>query len=129
MSSTSERRSFNVSKVAEELVPEKLNRNLYLSSVGISLVILVILLLVYNYLPRVIPLLLTESWGEGRLVPRLWVLGLPGMIWIIIAINLVLGKSWRGTNEIVPKILGVASLVFSIAMLFGVWGILQAFVL
>lgn len=121
--------TFNTLRVAETLVPDKINRNTYLLSVVIVLILLAMPIIVYNRLPERLPLLSTLPWGEARLVPKVGIFGGSVIMTIIIAVNVVLGKSWADGGDLGPRILSSATLVVALAFLIAMWGVLQSFFL
>lgn len=121
--------TFNTLKVAEELVPDKINRNTYFGAVVIALVLCGVPALIYNRLPERLPLLWTLPWGEARLLPRVGIFGGGILTLIIVVVNVILGKSWVGGGSLVPRILSTSVLVVALALLIAMWGVLQSFFL
>ncbi len=121
--------TFNTLRVAEELVPDKINRNTYLVAVLITLILVAAPALLYRRLPERLPLLWTLPWGEARLVPRPWIFGGGVISLLVIIINVVLGKAWLDGGSLVPRILSNSALVVAMALLIAMWGVLQSFFL
>jgi len=120
---------FNISNVTEELGKDTISRNSYLGAIIVGLIMLGITVVVLTKLPARIPLLLTNPWGEERLVARHWILTGPFLVWGIVAFNLALGKSWTGNGILVPRILAISSLIIALMLMVAIWGMLQSFFL
>lgn len=129
MSELPSKHTFNISRAAEELVPNKANRNTYLVASLLALICLAAAGYFYRLLPDRIPLLLTTPWGEGRLAPKPAIFGGGALIVIIIALNITLGKLWGGGGSLIPRMLSIAALVFAVAITLGYWGVIQSFFL
>ena len=121
--------TFNISQAAEELVPNKVNRNMYLSAIIIALLLLGTALLFYSRLPERIPILLTKPWGEGRLGPRIFVYGYGGLVLLLTLLNITLGKLWGGGGSLVPRILSITAVIVALLLGLALWGMLQSFFL
>lgn len=121
--------TFNTLRVAEELVPDRLNRNTYLGSSFLSILLLVLPLTVYSKLPEQLPLLWTLPWGEARLAPKVGIFGGGVIAILVVVVNVILSKSWSGGGSLVPRILSSATLVVAIALMIAMWGVLQSFFL
>jgi len=121
--------SFNITIVAQELIPDKVSRNAFLWAVLIGIVELVIIILVLNLLPRRLPLLLTNPWGEARLIEKQWLITLPFINWMIVAINLILSKFWVSEGVLVPRILSIGALIAGVMTGVALWGVIQSFFL
>lgn len=129
MSELAGKHTFNISRAAEELVPNKANRNTYLSAGLLALICLAVAGYFYRFLPDRLPLLLTTPWGEGRLAPKPALFGGGILVLIIIALNITLGKLWGGGGGLIPRMLSIASLVFACAITLAYWGVIQSFFL
>lgn len=121
--------TFNISQAAEELVPNKINRNMYLISLGVAVLLLTVAGVFFGRLPDRIPVLLTEPWGEGRLAGRILVFGAGSLVLLVVLLNVTLGKLWRGGGSLVPRILSITAVLFALAMSLALWGMLQSFFL
>jgi hypothetical protein len=124
-----ERHTFNITQAASELVPNKLNRNMYATAVLVAFGLLGMALAFYSKLPDKIPVLLTEPWGEGRLGSKVYSYGAGGLVLGVTLLNISLGKLWGGGGSLIPRILSVTTVVFAIAMSVAMWGMLQSFFL
>lgn len=123
------RHTFTISSAAEELVPNRDNRNAYLLALIISLVLAGASMAVYARLPDRVPLLLTEPWGEGRLVPKPFIYGGSILIVMVVAVNIALSRLWSGEGVLIQRILSVAALIFAGSMTLAYWGLLQSYFL
>lgn len=120
------RHTFNISQAATELVPNKVNRNMYLTTLALALLLLGVSILVYPKLPDKIPVLLTAPWGEGRLASRIFVYGGGVLVLAVTLLNITLGKLWGGGGSLIPRILSITAVVFGLAMCVATWGVLQS---
>ena len=123
------RHTFNISQAATELVPNKVNRNMYLTTLALALLLLGVSMLFYPKLPDKIPVLLTAPWGEGRLASRIFVYGGGVLVLAVTLLNITLGKLWGGGGNLIPRILSITAVVFAPAMCLAAWGMLQSFFL
>ncbi len=121
------RHTFNISYAATELVPNKVNRNMYLTSLSLSLILMAAATFFYGKLPDKIPVLLTAPWGEDRLASSIFVYGGGVLTLVVTLLNITLGKLWAGGGDLVPRILSITAVVFSLAMGVAMWGMLQSF--
>lgn len=120
---------FSITSVTEELGKDMVSRNSYLLAIVAGIVVLIVTLLIINKLPRRIPLLLTNPWGEERLVTREWLFAGPALIWGVVTFNLLLAKSWKEEGMLVPRVLAIGSLTVAIMIMTALWGMLQSFFL
>ncbi|GAB4026274.1 MAG: hypothetical protein Fur0011_1320 [Candidatus Microgenomates bacterium] len=127
--SDSKKHTFNISFAATELVPNKVNRNMYLTTIVLALVLLGVAAFFYGKLPDKIPVLLTAPWGEGRLASRIFVYGGGLLVLAVTLLNITLGKLWGGGGSLIPRILSITAVVFALAMSVSLWGMLQSFFL
>lgn len=123
------RHTFNISYAATELVPNKVNRNMYLTALALSLLLLGTAVFFYARLPDKIPVFLTAPWGEGRLGSRLFVYGGGILTLTVTLLNITLGKLWGGGGNLVPRILSITAVVFALTLCVAMWGMLQSFFL
>lgn len=123
------RHTFNITQAATELVPNKINRNMYLTTIALALVLLGVAAFFYGKLPDKIPVLLTAPWGEGRLAPRIFVYGGGVLVLAVTLLNIMLGKLWGGGGNLIPRILSITAVVFALAMSVSLWGMIQSFFL
>ncbi len=121
--------TFNISQAAEELVPNKINRNMYLAAIIMAILLIGFTVLFYSRLPERIPILLTKPWGEGRLGPRMFLYGYGGLVLVVTLLNITLGKLWGGGGSLVPRILSITAVIFALLMTLALWGMLQSFFL
>lgn len=121
--------TFNISQAAEELVPNKINRNMYLAAIIMAILLIGFTVLFYSRLPERIPILLTKPWGEGRLGPRMFLYGYGGLVLVVTLLNITLGKLWGGGGSLVPRILSITVVIFALLMILALWGMLQSFFL
>lgn len=121
--------SFNITSVTEELGKDTVSRNSYLGAILTGMIMLIAIILVMSRLPNRVPLLLTNPWGEERLVGRQWLLTGPLLVWGVVVFNLALAKSWNGEGTLVPRILAISSLVIALMLTTALWGMLQSFFL
>jgi hypothetical protein len=121
--------TFNISQAAEELVPNKINRNMYLAAIIMAILLIGFTVLFYSRLPERIPILLTKPWGEGRLGPRMFLYGYGGLVLVVTLLNITLGKLWGGGGSLVPRILSITAVIFALLMILALWGMLQSFFL
>ncbi len=121
--------TFNISQAAEELVPNKINRNMYLWSVFVALVLFTIAIVFYPKLPDRLPLLLTKPWGEGRLGSKIYVFGGGFLVLAVTLLNVTLSKLWGGGGNLIPRILSITAVVFALSMSLAMWGMIQSFFL
>lgn len=121
--------TFNITQAAEELVPNKINRNLYLFSLLMATLLVVVALYFYPRLPERIPVFLTATWGESRLGGRFLVFGFGVVVILTTLLNLTLGRLWSGQGSLIPRILSITSTIFAVAMCLAMWGMLQSFFL
>lgn len=123
------RHTFNISQAATELVPNKVNRNMYLTTLALAILLLGVAAFFYPKLPDKIPVLLTAPWGEGRLASRIFVYGGGVLVLAVTLLNITLGKLWGGGGNLIPRILSITAVVFGLAMCVAAWGMLQSFFL
>ncbi len=123
------KRTFTISNAAEDLIPNKDNRNAYLLALLCALALSVGTILIYNKLPERIPLLLTEPWGEGRLVAKVYLYLLNASIVVVVAINILLSKLWGGGGILIQRILSITALIFALCTVLSYWGVVQSFFL
>ncbi|TXH01963.1 MAG: hypothetical protein E6P95_00895 [Candidatus Moraniibacteriota bacterium] len=129
MSNDNTKHTFNISKAAEELVPDRANRNAYTVSIFIGIILSVLAVILYRKLPDKIPIYLTLPWGENRL-GQSWLIGTVGIAIVgIVGLNVTLARLWGGGGNLIPRMLSIASLMFSITMLIAFWGMVQSFFL
>lgn len=121
--------TFNISRAALELVPNKTNRNAYLSATVLAGGMLLVAGYFWRELPERIPVFLTLPWGEGRLAPSYSLFGAGGVTLAIVALNITLGKLWGGGGSLIPRMLSVGAVVFAVAMAVASWGMIQSFFL
>lgn len=123
------RHTFNISQAATELVPNKVNRNMYLTTLTLAIALLGVAAFFYGKLPEKIPALLTAPWGEGRLASKIFVYGGGVLVLAVTLLNITLGKLWGGGGNLIPRILSITAVVFALAMCVAAWGMLQSFFL
>ena len=124
-----EKHTFNITRAAEELVPNKFNRNAYLITTMIGLGLVAVAFYFYPLLPDQIPLWMTKPWGEGRLAPKILIFAAGVGVLIVETFNIFLSKLWHGEGDLVQRILSVSAGLFGICMCLGVWGMIQSFFL
>lgn len=103
------------------------DKNYYVGSLVISILMLILILLLWQKLPNTLPLLLIETWGESRLVYKSWIMAIPLLIWIEVGINLTLSNYWKNKSLVVSKMLAVTSLFLALVLSVSLWGMLQSF--
>lgn len=129
MSELAPKHTFNISRAAIELVPNKANRNAYLSAGVLALLMLGVALYFWRALPERIPIFLTLPWGEGRLGPSYAIFGAGGLTLGVITLNIILSKLWGGGGSLIPRMLSVAAVGFAVGMSLALWGMIQSFFL
>lgn len=129
MATEQTKHTFNISRVAIELVPDKMSRNAYVAATAIGVGLLGLSAYFVTRLPGRIPLLLTLPWGENRLVAKIWLFGIGGMVLVVVSLNILLAKLWREGGSLVPRILSISSIVFAIGAVVATWGVVQSFFL
>lgn len=123
------RHTFNITQAATELVPNKVNRNMYLTSLALALVLLGVAGFFYNKIPDKIPVLLTAPWGEGRLASKIFIYGGGILTLAVTLLNITLSKLWGGGGNLIPRILSITAVIYALAMCVAMWGMLQSFFL
>lgn len=98
----------------------------YLPAIGCLMVMIVVILGSWVFLPEQVPLWFTYPWGEGQLAPKLLLLTLPGIGLGTIAANLVITKAFPKGTLLLGKVLNVAATLVNIMLLFAIIGILQS---
>lgn len=126
---TKNKQTFNISQTAEILVPDKLGRTSYLIAICQILLMIVIIGLVYTYLPNRMPIFFTLPWGEARLGPKILMFLLPLLPIIFIVFNLGLGRISDKLSPLLPRVLAVSSAVVAFMMFIALFGILQSIIL
>lgn len=122
-------KTFDISRTADELVPEKSNRTGYVIAMGIALVIAVLVLALRHKLPKVVPLWYTEPWGEGRLVPQLYLLLLPSSIFLVTVLNILVAKTLGSGRRLLTRMLAYGAAVFASLILLAFVGVVQSLLL
>ncbi|KKU60397.1 MAG: hypothetical protein UX84_C0028G0008 [Microgenomates group bacterium GW2011_GWD1_47_13] len=120
------KRTFNISKTAEELVPDKLSRASYWGAIGMVVVMIGGIILVWGKLPNVVPLWFAEPWGEARLANKLWLWLIPATGLGTVGVNVLLAKVTGKMALIIPRVLAVAAGVVSLTLLLGLYGVIQS---
>lgn len=126
---TKNKLTFSITDTAEILVPDKLGRTSYLTTLVLVIVMIVLIGATYASLPQIIPLYFSLPWGEARLAPKIMLLTLPGISLLLSVINLFLGRISTKLSAILPRVLAVASVVVAAMLLFSTLGIIQSLVL
>lgn len=120
---------FSIRETAEILVPDKLGRGSYLTSLALVLVMLLLITLMLGRLPPSVPLYFTLPWGEARLAPKPMLYILPIITLILIVFNLGLGRLSDKLSPLLPRVLAVSTVVIAGMMLISILGIMQSLVL
>lgn len=108
------------------LVPSAGVRKYYWWSVGGVVAGGVGLAVGWRYLPMMVPLLFTEPWGEARLVPKAYLVGLPVIGLVTTLVNVLLGKSIPRENLALHYALSMGALTVSLMLLTALYGIGQS---
>lgn len=120
---------FSIRETAEILVPDKLGRSSYLTSLALVLVMFLLITLMIGRLPPSVPLYFTLPWGESRLAPKLMLYILPIITLILIVFNLGLGRLSDKLSPLLPRVLAVSTSIIAGMMLISILGIMQSLVL
>lgn len=118
--------TFSITKTAEELVPDFVSRTSYLIAFAITIVNLIIISILWKKIPNVVPLFFTEPWGEARLAGREWLYLIPAISFLVILVNVVIGKIGSSSSPLLPRMLGVTSAVVAATLLLSCLGIVQS---
>lgn len=118
--------TFSITKTAEELVPDFVSRTGYLIAFMITLIIVAVISILWKKIPNVVPLFFTQPWGEARLAGREWLYLIPGISFLVILVNVVIGKIGSSSSSILPRMLGVTSAVVATTLLLACVGIVQS---
>lgn len=116
---------FRINFSAEEFTPSLQTKKYYLMSIGLSILMTGIILFLLPYLPKQVPLFYTETWGEARLAPRIYLLMLPILSILFMIINLVLGRSVK-EELVLSRTLAGANLLVTILLAISLVGIVQS---
>lgn len=120
---------FNIRETAEILVPDKIARKSYLYVVGLALVMMGMISVLLRTLPPQVPLYFTLPWGEARLAPKQMLFVLPGLVWLLLVVNLMIARAVSTLSLLLPRVLAVATLVMSGMLFVALFGIVQSLVL
>ncbi len=112
---------FIIAKNNNLLNEDDLIKKSYWISWGLIGADLLIMGLVWNVLPKTIPLFYSLSWGEARLANKIWLGLLPGLGLVFTWLNLSLSQTLWKQNKFLQKLMAVVSLTesgwFSLIML------------
>jgi len=121
--------TFNISKTAEILVPDKLGRSSYGVGLLICAVMTALITILLSRLPSVVPMYFTLPWGEARLTGRTMLYLLPAMTLLILGVNLGLGRVAVKLSPLLPRVLAVATAIIAGMLLLALVGIVQSLIL
>lgn len=121
-----ETKKFRIAIDPATLVPKAAVRRYYWWSMAIVWVMAVGVGVVWKSLPRVVPLLFTEPWGEARLVPRLYLAGLPLLGLLVTMVNVILSKTVPEENKALGYSLAVGALLINVMLMVSLYGIGQS---
>jgi hypothetical protein len=122
-------KTFDISRTANELVPEKSNRAGYILALLTSFFIALMILILAKRLPKVVPLWYTEPWGEGRLVPQLYLYILPGSIFVVTFLNMLVAKMLAVGQPLLRRMLATGAALFAGLILLAFVGVIQSLLL
>ncbi len=122
-------KTFDISRTANELVPEKSNRAGYIIAIVTALLIALLALALARKLPNVVPLWYTEPWGEGRLVPQLYLLLLPVSILLVTTLNIIIAKTLGAGRPLLTRMLAYGAAVFAGLIFLAFVGVIQSLLL
>ena len=123
------RQTFSIRETAETLVPDRLGRASYLIGIILIAVMGLLITVLLQSLPKVVPLYFTLPWGEARLASKLSMYLLPGLSLIFMIINLALGRALRPVSTLLPKVLAVSTAVIISMMGVALVGIIQSLII
>lgn len=121
-----EQQKFRISLDPQSLVPALSVRKYYLLSMGLTILMGALIALLYNKLPRVVPLLMTEPWGEARLAPKIYLTLLPLLSLGVAGVNLLVSRAVESQLKALVTSLAVGTMVVSIMLFVAFYGIVQS---
>ncbi|KKU88344.1 MAG: hypothetical protein UY18_C0015G0002 [Microgenomates group bacterium GW2011_GWF2_47_9] len=109
-----------------ELVPNNQYRKYYSLSILIILGMVGATALLWRSLPRVVPLFFTKPWGEARLAEKPLLLLLPSLGFLIVVVNLILGRMSRNMTKLLAYTAAGATLLINLMLAIAIFGIIQS---
>jgi len=109
-----------------ELVPNNQYRKYYSLSILIILGMVGATALLWRSLPRVVPLFFTKPWGEARLAETPLLLLLPSLGFLIVVVNLILGRMSRNMTKLLAYTAAGATLLINLMLAIAIFGIIQS---
>jgi len=80
----------------------------------------------WRSLPRVVPLFFTKPWGEARLAEKPLLLLLPSLGFLIVVVNLILGRMSRNMTKLLAYTAAGATLLINLMLAIAIFGIIQS---
>jgi len=81
----------------------------------------------YQFLPRSVPLFFTKPWGIEMLAPKPYLYILPIISFLVVSVNVIVGKMMSiDNNKIVVHSLGIGSFAVTLTLFLSLVGILQS---
>jgi hypothetical protein len=119
---------FRIAIDPQILVPGAAVRKYYFLSLLLTAGMGAAIGILYNKLPLVVPLYLTEPWGEARLAPKIYLSLLPILSFSVMTVNLLVSRTVAPTHKAIVTALALGSLMVSMMMVLSLYGIAQALI-
>lgn len=110
------------------LVPSNALRKYYLLAIGMVVIMMLVIVGFWKYLPTSVPFFFTAPWGEARLAPKIFLFLLPISSFLIILVNLILAKIAKDEAKLLTEVLVIGAMMIGAMLTISLIGIVQSVV-
>lgn len=108
------------------LVPKNALKKYYLIALAMVVLMIIVIVGFWQFLPMSVPLFFTEPWGEARLAPKIFLFLLPISGFLVIVVNLILAKIAKDEAKLLTEVLVIGAMMIEVMLAISLIGIIQS---